>query len=403
MKRFFLLTILLFTISALQSKAQNNSTIGFKSIEEYNSGAMRTQEYIPYLAHKNVGVVANQTSIIGHSHLVDTLISSGIKIKKIFTPEHGFRGSEDAGTQINNGKDQKTGIPILSLYGKNKKPTAEQMKDIDIVLFDLQDVGTRFYTYISTLTYVMESAAENNIPVVILDRPNPNGFYIDGPVLNAANQSFVGLHEVPVVYGMTIGEYGMMVNEEHWLKNSIHCELTVIPCEKYDRKCIYELPIKPSPNLPNWESIYLYPSLCFFEGSIVSIGRGTDQPFQVYGHPDMKGNFEFTPMSKIGASKPTLENLECHGENLTEYAHHFAYNKRQINLEWILNAYHQLDEESFFTPYFRLLAGTESLRKQIEEGLNAGQIRASWQNDLEKFKKTRSKYLLYEDFYDSAF
>ena len=251
-------------------------------------GASRMELYLPSLKGKNVAVVANQTSTFNSSHLVDTLLSKSIHLKKIFTPEHGFRGTADEGAHINNSIDEKTQLPIISLYGKNKKPTAEQLNDIDIIIFDLQDVGTRFYTYISTMTYVMEAAAENNIPIIVLDRPNPNGFYIDGPVLEKENASFVGLHQVPVVYGLTIGEYAKMVNGEYWLNDSLQCNLTVIPLGNYDRNNIYELPVKPSPNLPNWESDYLYPSLCFFEGTIVSVGRGTEMPFQVYGHPQIE-------------------------------------------------------------------------------------------------------------------
>ncbi|MBO7083553.1 MAG: DUF1343 domain-containing protein, partial [Bacteroidales bacterium] len=253
--------------------------------EAYVSGALCTDCYLSMLEGKAVGVVANQTSIVGETHLVDTLLASGVNVKRIFTPEHGFRGAADAGAKVTGGKDEKTGIEIASLYGKTKKPTIEMLKDIDLMLFDLQDVGVRFYTYISTLTYVMEACAENHIPVVVLDRPNPNGFYIDGPVLKDENKSFVGMHPVPVVYGMTIGEYGKMVNGEGWLKDGIRCDLTVIPVPSYDRNAIYELPVKPSPNLPNWESVYLYPSLCFFEGTIVSVGRGTEKPFQIFGHP----------------------------------------------------------------------------------------------------------------------
>ena len=253
--------------------------------EHYVSAAMQMDDYLPLLRGKRVGVVGNQTSIIGETHLVDTLLSLGMDVRKIFTPEHGFRGTADAGAKVHSGKDEKTGLPIVSLYGKNKKPTPEMLQGIDLILFDLQDVGVRFYTYISTMTYVMEAAAENNLPVIVLDRPNPNGFYVDGPVLKSENQSFVGLHQMPVVYGMTIGEYAKMVNGEGWLKNGIRCDLTVIPINKYNRNAIYELPVRPSPNLPNWESVYLYPTLCFFEGTIVSIGRGTETPFQIYGHP----------------------------------------------------------------------------------------------------------------------
>ena len=371
--------------------------ITFVPKAQYISGAMETASYLPLLEGKNVGVVANQTSIIGEVHLVDSLISLGVNVKRIFTPEHGFRGTADAGAKVIGGKDEKTGIEIASLYGKTKKPTPEMLEDIDVMLFDLQDVGVRFYTYISTLTYVMEACAESHIPVVILDRPNPNGFYIDGPVLKDGNKSFVGMHPVPVVYGMTIGEYGLMVNGEGWLKNGIRCELTVIPVPGYDRNAIYELPVKPSPNLPNWESIYLYPSLCFFEGTIVSVGRGTDKPFQIFGHPALRGDYEFTPHSTEGASKPLFEGEKCRGLDLTEFAHGYANNPAQLHLEWLIDAYQQLHEKKhlFFKKYFNNLAGDNILLQQIENGKSAAGIRASWQSDIEAFKAVRAKYLLY--------
>lgn len=377
---------------AFQGKAQSIRLI---PKEEYVSGALDTENYFRLLTDQNVGVVANQTSIVGQTHLVDTLVASGINVKRIFTPEHGFRGTADAGAKITNGKDEKTGIEIASLYGKTKKPTPEMLKDIDVMLFDLQDVGVRFYTYISTLTYVMEACAEKDIPVIVLDRPNPNGFYIDGPVLEAANASFVGMHPVPVVYGMTIGEYGKMVNGEGWMKNKVHCELTVVSIPGYDRNAIYELPVKPSPNLPNWESVYLYPSLCFFEGTIVSVGRGTDKPFQVFGHPDMRGDYAFTPESKSGASKPLLEGQRCKGMDLTEYAHGYTANANQLQLEWLIEAYQQLKDKTFFTKYFNLLSGNDLLKQQIENGKSMESIRASWQSDLDKFKAIREKYLIY--------
>ena len=385
------LFILLFLMSWIPANAQ----IAFVPKSEYVSAAMQMDDYLSFLNGKHVGVVANQTSIIGTTHLVDSLIARGIEIKKIFTPEHGFRGAADAGAKVNSGKDEKTGITIASLYGKTKKPTPEMLQGIDIVLFDLQDVGVRFYTYISTLTYVMEACAENNIPVIVLDRPNPNGFYIDGPVLKSENQSFVGMHQVPVVYGMTIGEYGKMVNGEGWLKNGVRCNLTVIPINNYNRDAIYELPVKPSPNLPNWEAVYLYPTLCFFEGSIVSVGRGTDTPFQIFGHPNMRGEYSFTPQSKSGASKPLLEGQRCRGENLVDYAHGYAYNDNQLQLDWIINAYNQLSDKGFFTNYFRLLSGDKQMQKDIENGLSADEIRAKWKHEIDDFKEIRNKYLIY--------
>ena len=361
----------------------------------YVSASMQTNDYLPLIEGKRVGIVGNQTSIIGETHLVDTLLSLGVDVRKIYTPEHGFRGTADAGAKVNSGKDEKTGIPIVSLYGKNKKPTPEMLKGIDVILFDLQDVGVRFYTYISTMSYVMEAAAENDLPVIVLDRPNPNGFYVDGPVLKSENTSFVGMHQVPVVYGMTIGKYAKMVNGESWLKNGVTCDLTVIPIKKYNRKAIYELPVKPSPNLPNWESVYLYPTLCFFEGTNVSVGRGTETPFQIYGHPDMRGSYTFTPKSTGGASKPLLEGQRCRGENLVEYAHDYTRNANQLHLEWIIEAYQQLKDKGFFKDYFRLLSGDKQLQRDIEKGKSADEIRASWEDDLEAFKAVREKYLLY--------
>ena len=390
MKKLSLLILLV-----LLSWIPTNAQIAFIPKAEYVSAAQQMNDYLPLLTAKHVGVVANQTSIIASTHLVDSLVSRGINIVKIYTPEHGLRGAADAGAKVNSGKDEKTGISIVSLYGKTKKPTPEMLQGIDVMLFDLQDVGVRFYTYISTLTYVMEACAENNIQVIVLDRPNPNGFYIDGPVLKSENQSFVGMHQVPVVYGMTIGEYGKMVNGEGWLKNGVRCELTVIPINNYNRNAIYELPVKPSPNLPNWEAVYLYPTLCFFEGSIVSVGRGTDTPFQIFGHPNMRGEYSFTPQSKSGASKPLLEGQRCRGENLVDYAHGYAYNENQLQLDWIIDAYNQLSDKEFFTNYFRLLSGDKQMQRDIENELSADEIRASWKNEIDNFKKIRSKYLIY--------
>ena len=379
----------------------NTTTFGqsirFIPKEQYVCGAQDTDNYLHLFEGKSVGVVANQTSLIGETHLIDSLVSLGINVKRIFTPEHGFRGAADAGAKVTNGKDEKTGIEIASLYGKTKKPTDEMLRDIDIMLFDLQDVGVRFYTYISTLTYVMEACAEHDIRVVVLDCPNPNGFYIDGPVLKAENTSFVGMHPVPIVYGMTIGEYGKMVNGEGWLTGGIHCELTVVGVPGYDRNAIYELPVKPSPNLPNWESVYLYPSLCLFEGTIVSVGRGTDKPFQIFGHPELRGDYTFTPQSMEGASKPMFEGEKCRGLDLTEFAHDYANNNSQLHLEWLIDAYQQLSGKNylFFKKYFNNLAGDSILKQQIENGKSAEGIRASWGDDLETFKAVREKYLIY--------
>ena len=361
------------------------------------AGAMRTEMYLPMLENKTVGVVANQTSIIDNgTHLIDTLMSRGVIVVKIFTPEHGFRGTADEGASIASGIDEKTRISLISLYGKNKKPTAEQLQGIDVLMFDLQDVGCRFYTYISTMTYVMEAASENNIPVIVLDRPNPNGFYVDGPVLEKENASFVGLHCVPIVYGLTIGEFALMVNGERWLNDGIQCNLTVIPLGNYDRNAIYKLPVKPSPNLPNWESVYLYPSLCLFEGTVISVGRGTETPFQVYGHPAMTDDYVFVPQTTEGHRAPMYSDQECHGKNLTEYAHRYRNNAKKLNLSWILDARQQLkNDDKFFNNYFIKLAGVSDLQQKINSGMSEDEIRSSWQTGIDNYLKIREKYLIY--------
>jgi uncharacterized protein YbbC (DUF1343 family) len=363
------------------------------------TGASRMHEYVGVISGKRVGIVGNQTSMVGPTHLVDTLLAQKINVVKVFGPEHGFRGLASDGALIENDKDPATGIPVISLYGDHRKPTAEDLKGIDVMLFDIQDVGARFYTYISTLTYVMEACAENKVPLIILDRPNPNGYYIDGPVLDSAFTSFVGLHPVPIVYGMTIGEYAQMVNGEHWLKNGVKCDLRVVVCRNYTHETRYQLPIKPSPNLPNMYSVYLYPSLCLFEGTVVSVGRGTEHPFEVIGHPDYEtGSFAFIPKSIKGVSeKPLYMGKQCYGLYLSEYAMHIMQ-AGQINLDWILEMYNSLNlKEEFFNPYFDKLAGNSELRLQIMQGMDASAIRQSWQKDLLKFKKTRNKYLLYPD------
>lgn len=399
MQRFFfiLLSLLLFFCQNLQG--QNNNKRSIIDAEDAIVGASRIELYISDLQDKNVGVIANQTSIFNGIHLIDTLLSHGIRIKKIFTPEHGFRGSADEGAIINNSIDEKTQLPIISLYGKNKKPDSSQLEDIDILIFDLQDVGTRFYTYISTMTYVMEAAAENNIPMIVLDRPNPNGFYIDGPIMEKENISFVGLHPVPIVYALTIGEYALMVNGEFWLSDSLQCELKVIPLGNYDRNSIYKLSVKPSPNLPNWESVYLYPSLCLFEGTIVSVGRGTEKPFQVYGHPLISDEFAFIPRKKEGHRAPLYCDQECRGEFLIDYANNYQENPDRINLSWLIKAYNGLSNQTdFFNNFFIKLSGSETLRKQIENGLSEEEIRNTWSKNIKDYKNIRVKYLIYKDF-----
>ena len=366
---------------------------------DFKTGADRPELYLSLLKNKNVIVVTNQTGLLSDkTHLVDFLVKNNIKIKSIFAPEHGFRGDADAGEHVKNGVDEKTKLPIISLYGNNKKPTPEQLKNADIIVFDIQDVGVRFYTYISTLTYIMEAAAENNVEVMVLDRPNPHDGYIDGPVLKSQFSSFVGMHEVPVIYGLTIGEYGKMVNGEKWLKNGIQAKYTLIPMLNYHKKQRYEILDKPSPNLPNDKAINLYPSLCFFEGTQVSVGRGTDFPFQIYGSPWTKNlPFHFTPKPTSGAKDPFLNGKECYGENLSDY----PKDLRELNLEWLLKAYknYKNPQQDFFLKnlFFDKLAGTDELRKQIIAGKSEKEIRNSWKKDLENFQKIRAKYIVYPD------
>lgn len=388
--------------------------------KEIQTGADRIYSHRYLLKDKKVGVLTNQTGII-HSGisgpsargintqftklnpsvmieeqlLIDFLIENKINLKKIYAPEHGFRGTADAGELIKDGKDTKTGLPIISLYGNNKKPTKEQLAGIDVMLFDLQDVGARFYTYISSLHYLMEACAENNIPLIVLDRPNPKGATIDGPVLEMKHKSFVGMHPVPVLHGMTIGEYAQMINGEKWLKNGIEADLTVIPVKNYNKSMFYSLPVKPSPNLPNDLSINLYTSLCFFEGTNVSVGRGTEKQFQIYGSPFLKNrDFTFTPKPNEGAKDPMHNGKKCYGEDLSN--HEFI---NGLSLQWLIKAYQNTSDKSkFFNNFFVKLAGTQKLRQQIEQGLSEKEIRKSWQTDLDRFKKIREKYLLYSDF-----
>ena len=361
------------------------------------TGADQTQLYLSKLKGKNIAIVANQTSVIyngnNYTHIVDSLVSLKINIHKVFAPEHGFRGDADAGESVADGIDKKTEIPIISLYGKNKKPTKEQLKDIDLMVFDIQDVGVRFYTYISSLHYVMEACAEQKIPVLLLDRPNPNGHYIDGPVLETEHKSFVGMHPVPVVYGMTIGEYGLMINGEKWLKNGIQTNLTVIPLKNYLHTSNYNLRIKPSPNLPNDTAINLYPSLCFFEGTNVSAGRGTAKQFQIYGSPflNTKSKFTFTPNPNEGSKSPKHAYIICYGEDLTE-----TKKLASLNLSWLIKAKKQNRTKNFFNSFFTKLAGTEKLQNQIEEKITEELIRASWVEDIKTFRNVRKSYLLYK-------
>lgn len=359
-------------------------------------GAERISDYFPLLENKKVALVVNQTSVINGVHLIDTLRSLNINITKIFAPEHGFRGTADAGETVTSYTDNKTGIEVISLYGKNKKPTAEQLKNVDVIIFDIQDVGVRFYTYISTLHYIMEASAENNKSVLVLDRPNPNGHYIDGPVLDLKFKSFVGMHPVPVVHGLTIGEYAKMINGEGWLAGKKKCTLEIITCLNYTHNTPYILPIPPSPNLPNQEAVYLYPSICLFEGTVMSVGRGTDFPFQHFGHPAIKGTpYSFIPESKIGAKDPLLKGKECFGYNVKKAG---TYNVG-FTLRWLLMAYLLYpNHDTFFNPFFDKLAGTSKLRLNIIEGKAEDEIKKEWKPAIDAYKLKRNQYLLYQDF-----
>lgn len=358
-------------------------------------GAQSLLHVLTLLENKKVGIVGNQSSLVGKTHLVDTLISSKVNVVRVFSPEHGFRGDADAGEIVSNGKDTKTGLTIISLYGKNKKPKNDQLTGIDIMIFDIQDVGVRFYTYISTLHYVMQACAENNIELIVLDRPNPNGHYVDGPVLDTAFKSFVGMHPIPVVHGMTIGEYAQMINGESWLGENITCKLIVVPCEGYSRIMHYSLPVPPSPNLRSDLSIQLYPSLCLLEATTVSIGRGTDFPFEVYGHPDFPNtDFSFTPKAGFGSKDPKHEAKQCNGYHLIEKKYQ---RMEQFDLSFLIQANNLLMGKTFVdrADFFNLLAGNDILIQQLKNGLSEEEIRSSWEPKLSEFKEMRKKYLIY--------
>lgn len=365
-------------------------------------GIENFEAYASLVKGKKVGIVANQTSVVKLSekyiHSVDFLRQlHQVDIVRVFCPEHGFRGDADAGELVGDYKDKQTGLPVISLYGKKKKPLPEDLKGLDVLIFDMQDVGVRFYTYISTLHYVMEACAENHIPLILMDRPNPNAFYVDGPVLDMKYSSFVGMHPVPVVYGMTIGEYACMINGEGWLKDQEKCGLTVIPCRNWARNMVVELPRKPSPNLPDKVSVMLYPSVCFFEGTVASEGRGTYTPFQVFGHPDLKNmTYSFTPESIPGMSKsPKCLGQKCYGMDLRD-KYEEVRKGGYLRLDWLLTAYRNYNgKASFFIPFFEKLAGTDQLRKDIEAGKSEQEIRAVWQLQLQAFEKIREKYLIY--------
>jgi len=409
----FVLVLISCGSKSQDTTAQNNENliqIKDDNLSKLNTeiivGANRTDVYLPLLKGKRVGIVANQTSVIfqktgqnkedgSYTYLVDSLLQRNVNIKKVFAPEHGFRGKADAGELLKDGIDTKTGVPIVSIYGKNKKPFPRQLADLDIVIFDIQDVGARFYTYISSLHYVMEACAEANIPVIILDRPNPNGNYIDGPILEPKHKSFVGMHPIPIVHGMTIGEYGKMINGEGWLDNQIKCDLTIIEMQNYNHDKSYNLPIKPSPNLPNDKSINLYPSLCFFEGTNVNAGRGTSKQFQIYGSPYLDKtvyDFKYIPMPNEGAKNPKHNGILCYGQNLSE-----RENLNKIDLSYLIKAYqNSVDKKIFFNDYFTTLAGTKTLRLQIESGVSEKEIKETWADGLTAYRKTRNKYLIYK-------
>jgi uncharacterized protein YbbC (DUF1343 family) len=403
-------------VESQKSKAIATETTNqkFKNLA-LKTGAENHETYLPLLGNKRIGIVTNPTGIVKYQSIdimyvqdpriepqtkitnkeisiVDFLLNKNISIQKIYAPEHGFRGTADAGEVIKDGKDIKTNLPIISLYGNNKKPKSEQLADIDIMIFDIQDVGARFYTYISTLHYVMEACAENNIKLIVFDRPNPNGTIVDGPVLEMEHKSFVGMHPIPVLHGMTIGEYAKMINGEKWLANNVTCNLTVIPCTNYKRDIPFSIPVKPSPNLPNDQSINLYASLCFFEGTNVSVGRGTEKQFQIYGSPFLlKTDFSFTPIPNFGAKEPMHKDILCYGEDLTTIK-----KVSRLELKWLLKAYaNTSDKTVFFNDFFTKLAGTKKLQEQIVNGVSEKEIRKSWEEGLNAFKEIRKKYLIY--------
>ncbi len=363
-------------------------------------GAERFEAYVPLLQGQRVGFTGNHTSLAGGRHVVDCLLEQGVRIARIYSPEHGFRGTADAGAHVDSDKDPATGIAIVSLYGKSRKPSAAQLEGIDIMVFDMQDVGLRFFTYISTLFYVMEACAEQGIPVVVLDRPNPNGFYVDGPLPEPGRQSFVCLLPVPVVHGMSLGELAQMINGEKWLSNGLQCPLTVIPCRGYTHQTLYHLPVSPSPNLPGMQAIYLYPSTCFFEGTALSLGRGTDFAFEVFGHPGYKGiyDFTFTPRSRPGAMDPPLKDQLCYGVDLRSFPSGALTRTPRLRVEWLIDAYRRFPhKERFFSKYFTTLWGSARIQQMITDGLPADRIRASWTADVERFTAQRRPYLLYAE------
>jgi len=365
--------------------------------DELITGDARFDLYLPLIRGKRVALLVNHTAMINEVHLLDTLLTLGIDVVKIFAPEHGFRGTADAGEHVASGVDKSTGIPVISLYGDHRKPRPEDLEGLDLVLFDIQDVGVRFYTYISTMSYMMEACARAQIPFVVLDRPNPNGHFVDGPLMDSCCTSFIGLHAgVPVAHGMTVGEYGRMVNEEGWLPGGLKADYRVIPVKNWSRDRAFRLPVRPSPNLPNMKAVYLYPTLCFFEATVLSVGRGTEKPFQVIGHPGFPGDFHFTPKPVPGARHPKLEGRLCHGIDYSLLSEDSLRAMGRIRLDWIIGAWQRFpDKSAFFLPHFYRLAGNRELEEQIKAGLSEEEIRASWAPGLRNFEQIRSKYLIY--------
>lgn len=411
MRPLLLFVPLLFTVLGFKCiQAEKPDTVQEEqeqiSPPEVVVGAAQFDKYLPMLKGKKVGMLVNQTSVVGNTHLVDTLLSLGVNIQTIFAPEHGFRGDHSAGAHVADGTDVKTGLKITSLYGKNRRPSSDMVKDLDVVIFDIQDVGVRFYTYISSMQYMMEACSRNGVAFLVLDRPNPNGHYVDGPVLEKEYRSFIGMHEVPLVHGLTVGEFAHMIDGENWVSNNESMpepNLTVVTCLNYDHNTMYHLPIRPSPNLPNMESVYLYPSLGLFEGTNVSVGRGTDMPFQVLGRPGQKnGSITFTPEPIPGvADNPKYDGKECRGVLLQEFAMTYLLDYKRLYLDWLFLFQNTNDVEAngaFFKPFFNKLAGTAELRKQIESGMSVEDIRKSWEPELSAFKEKRKEYLLYKDF-----
>lgn len=395
MKKTELFAFLMIIFVACSSMSESQKEAGKSRII---LGAEQLDQYMSQLKGKRVALLVNQTSTIGSVHLVDTLQSLGVDIQKVFAPEHGFRGDYSAGAVVSNGIDQKSGLPVVSLYGRNKKPTPQMLENIDVIIFDIQDVGVRFYTYISTMHYVMEACAEQNKKLIILDRPNPNGFYVDGPVLKKEYSSFIGMHPIPIVHGLTVGELALMIEGEAWLKNKVKCNFQIVPCKNYTHDNLYQLPIKPSPNLPNMNSVYLYPYLGLFEGTNVSIGRGTDFPFQVVGRPEFKGDYLFIPRSIPGVSDhPKHEGKECGGFVVNDFNLPRFFDQPSLNIDWFLLFYAKNTPANgpYFKNFIFKLIGNSTFKDQVIAGLSAQEIKQTWQSDLEEYKAMRKKYLLY--------